>query len=364
MQKYKHSFFIKNTYKFFIIFALSIHFNLFSKNINYKKLKEEEKKLQYNESTYKELLKAEKELRKDINEVNKNIKKYKKLIDRGFSDQEFLKSLVLINDKKLKKIKLEQSVFKKNQSLILNNFLFHEYNNNQSMLINELINNILKSTELKKNKNEVIQTKLKKEIEKNNSSIEKLEKTLSNINFSLNSRSVKMEGLIGENIITKIEKRENIIQKSKIKKKVNEIRTLIEKFENNSNSKKSFGSFKFSSLKDILPINKQNIIKINIDKLKTGILLSIKNDTILKAPKDSLVVYADFFKGYGKMIILDLGNNYHLIFSGISLIFCKTGDWLEKGSIIGNIDINNNKLVYMEIRFKGKTVNPSKWAKL
>ena len=41
---------------------------------------------------------------------------------------------------------------------------------------------------------------------------------------------------------------------------------------------------------------KQNIIKINIDKLKTGILLSIKNDTILKAPKDSLVVYADFFK--------------------------------------------------------------------
>jgi septal ring factor EnvC (AmiA/AmiB activator) len=62
------------------------------------------------------------------------------------------------------------------------------------------------------------------------------------------------------------------------------------------------------------------------------------------------------------MVILDLGGDYHLIFSGLSNISCKTGDWLEKGSIIGDININNNEIVYMEFRFKGKTINPLNWA--
>ena len=77
---------------------------------------------------------------------------------------------------------------------------------------------------------------------------------------------------------------------------------------------------------------------------------------------NSLVVYADFFKGYGNMIILDLSNGYHLILAGLSNIECKTGDWLEKGMVLG--DINNNSNLYMEFRFKGETIRPSKWAKL
>ena len=76
------------------------------------------------------------------------------------------------------------------------------------------------------------------------------------------------------------------------------------------------------------------------------------------------MVYADFFKGYGNMIILDLSNGYHLILSGLSNIYCKTGDWLEKGMVLGDIISSNNNNLYMEFRFKGKTVSPSKWAKL
>ena len=51
-----------------------------------------------------------------------------------------------------------------------------------------------------------------------------------------------------------------------------------------------------------------SIKKIYQEKLNTGINLSVIKDTKLIAPKNSLVVYADFFKGYGNMIILDLGN--------------------------------------------------------
>ena len=107
---------------------------------------------------------------------------------------------------------------------------------------------------------------------------------------------------------------------------------------------------------------KLSIEKIRTDRLKTGILLTLKKDSLIKAPRDGLVVYADVFKGYGKMVILDLGNNYHLIFSGLSNIICKTGEWIEKGGILGDMGINMNKNdLYMEVRFKGKTVSPNSW---
>ena len=113
-----------------------------------------------------------------------------------------------------------------------------------------------------------------------------------------------------------------------------------------------------------MPLKKISIKKIYQEKLNTGINLSIINDSKLIAPKNSLVVYADFFKGYGNMIILDLSNGYHLILSGLKNIYCKTGDWLEKGMVLGDINKVNNNYLYMEFRFKGKTISPSKWAKL
>jgi septal ring factor EnvC (AmiA/AmiB activator) len=116
-------------------------------------------------------------------------------------------------------------------------------------------------------------------------------------------------------------------------------------------------------MKDLMPVGRLSIENIRTDRSKTGILLTLKSDSLIKAPQNGLVVYADVFKGYGNMIILDLGNNYHLIFSGLSSIACKTGDWIEKGNILGDMGININKNdLYMEVRFKGKTINPNSWA--
>ena len=194
--------------------------------------------------------------------------------------------------------------------------------------------------------------------------LSKLNKSLTNIEFSLKNKSSDLEGLIAETIITEIEKQKNILQKNEIQEKANKIKSLIDNFENDNLDSSLFGDFKFNQLQDILPLKKISIKKIYQEKINTGIKLSVINDTKLITPKNSLVVYADFFKGYGKMIILDLGNGYHLILSGLNNIFCKTGDWLEKGMVLGDINNNDNSNLYMEFRFKGKTVSPSKWAKL
>ena len=84
----------------------------------------------------------------------------------------------------------------------------------------------------------------------------------------------------------------------------------------------------------------------------------------MTTPLDGLVVYADSFKGYGNMIILDLGNNYHIIYSGLTNIMCSVGDWLNTGNILGEIEMKDKiNEVYLEVRFKGQTLDPSSWLK-
>lgn len=345
---------------FFLLFLVNFH--LHSQSKNYKKLEEVNKKLQYNKATYLELLTIEKELNKDLKKLKTNIKKYKKFIVNGLSQKNNLEKILSNNNKELEELKEYQFYIKKNKSLILNNLVYFSYRNHNSTLIKQTTKNIFITMSKLEELNRLALEKLKNNIKVNSMSLNKLNTSLNNIEFSLGNRSNEMEGLIGEKIITAIEKAENKIAKNKIKKEVNEIKLLIQKFEKTKKDRKKSDNFNFSKLNDILPINRINIKSIKTDELKTGILLSLKNDTILKTPKNSLVVFADFFKGYGKMVILDLGSNYHLIFSGLTKIECKTGDWLEKGSEIGNIKVINNEIVYMEFRFKGKTINPSKWA--
>ena len=108
----------------------------------------------------------------------------------------------------------------------------------------------------------------------------------------------------------------------------------------------------------------KNIEKMRTDRSKKGILLTLRDKSFLTTPREGLVVYADSFKGYGNMIILDLGNNYHLIYSGFTSIMCSVGDWLNTGNILGQIETTDKKReMYLEVRFKGKTINPSSWIK-
>ena len=353
--------------KYFLIAYFFFFYNqllLKAKETNYRKLKEIEEKLLIQQETYLELIKIEKDIRKNINKTNTNLKKYKKLIKKGYSEKKFIEQIIKKRNKTLIKISALKNSMKDNQSLLLNNILISKFNNSYSEKKDIILKVILESTySLYTNYNNDY-LDLKKEIKNYEVMLKKLKDSLNNIELSLQNRSNDLEGLIAETIITNIEKHKNILKKNKIKKKASKIKSLIENFENNNLDNKLFGDFKFKKLKDILPIERINIKEITKEKLNTGIKLSVLNETKLIAPKNSLVVYADFFKGYGNMIILDLSNGYHLILSGLSNIKCSTGDWLEKGMILGDINSSNNNNFYMEFRFNGKTISPTKWANL
>ena len=345
---------------YFIVCSLTI---VQAEDNNYKQLKEIEKKLFNNQEVYLEILKVEKELNKNINKTEINVENYKKLIKKGFSEKKFLEKYIKKKNKSLIKFAALKDSVKNQKSLLLNNVLISRYKNSYSKKEDNILRIILENYQFLYNNYNNNYLKIENDVKKYQTMLSKLKKSLMNIEFSLKNKSIDLEGLIAETIITEIEKQKNILQKNKFQEKANKIKSLIENFENDNLDSKLFGDFKFNQLQDLLPLKKISIKKIYEEKPNTGINLSVINDTKLTAPKNSLVVYADFFKGYGNMIILDLGNRYHLVLSGLGNIFCKTGDWLEKGMVLGDINSSNNNL-YIEFRFKGKTISPSKWAKL
>jgi septal ring factor EnvC (AmiA/AmiB activator) len=77
------------------------------------------------------------------------------------------------------------------------------------------------------------------------------------------------------------------------------------------------------------------------------------------------VLYSEWVKGYGKVIIIDHGDKYYTLTAHLAEVLKETGATVESGEIIGYagyslIDQSGGR-VYFEIRHLGKAINPEAW---
>lgn len=76
------------------------------------------------------------------------------------------------------------------------------------------------------------------------------------------------------------------------------------------------------------------------------------------------VIYSDWFKGYGKIIIIDHGDGYYSLSCHASKLFKKVGDAVRQGELLGLVG-NSGSLygsgLYFEIRHGSKSVDPLNW---
>jgi len=118
--------------------------------------------------------------------------------------------------------------------------------------------------------------------------------------------------------------------------------------------------------KVIVPFGKYKDPKFNIAVFKNGIEISAKEGYRPQAVAGGQVVYADWFKGYGQLLIINHGSGYHSLYGNLKEIFHKTDDIIKKGTSIGKTgrsELLNVPTLYFEIRYKGKPVDPMKWLK-
>jgi septal ring factor EnvC (AmiA/AmiB activator) len=75
------------------------------------------------------------------------------------------------------------------------------------------------------------------------------------------------------------------------------------------------------------------------------------------------VVYADWFTGYGLLLIIDHGSGYMSLYGHNSNFRKKVNDQVEAGEIVALVGKSGCEEagLYFAIRYNGRLVNPEQW---
>ena len=91
------------------------------------------------------------------------------------------------------------------------------------------------------------------------------------------------------------------------------------------------------------------------------------------APADGWILYAGPFRSYGQLLILNVGDDYHVVLAGMERIDVRQGQFVLAGEPVGGMGrihlasisaaaaANENPTLYIEFRRNGKPVDPDPW---
>jgi septal ring factor EnvC (AmiA/AmiB activator) len=95
-----------------------------------------------------------------------------------------------------------------------------------------------------------------------------------------------------------------------------------------------------------------------------GLMIKTSPGTIVKAIHHGRVVFADWLRGQGLLIILDHGDGYMSLYAHSEVLLKDLGDWVVAGEPIaraGNSGGLSESGLYFEIRKNGRPINPRRW---
>lgn len=97
-----------------------------------------------------------------------------------------------------------------------------------------------------------------------------------------------------------------------------------------------------------------------------GWLIPAPEGAEIKAIHHGRVVYADWLRGQGLLLIIDHGEGYLSLYGHNRSLQREVGDWVKPGDIIATVGASGGATspgLYFEIRHDGQPVNPSSWIK-
>jgi septal ring factor EnvC (AmiA/AmiB activator) len=97
-----------------------------------------------------------------------------------------------------------------------------------------------------------------------------------------------------------------------------------------------------------------------------GVSISAPSGSEIKAIYEGTVIFADYFKGFGNMIIVDHGGGYFTLYAHASRLAKKVGAEVARNETIGavgDVDSSKGSMLYFEIRHQGKPVDPAGWVR-
>lgn len=97
---------------------------------------------------------------------------------------------------------------------------------------------------------------------------------------------------------------------------------------------------------------------------RQGIIIGSAAGSNVRAVHNGRVVFADWLRGSGNLIVVDHGNSFISLYAHVQGFTKNTGDWVNRGEVLalsGNDAGNGAPGLYFEIRQSSRTLNPQDW---
>jgi septal ring factor EnvC (AmiA/AmiB activator) len=91
-----------------------------------------------------------------------------------------------------------------------------------------------------------------------------------------------------------------------------------------------------------------------------------QDKSLILAIHPGKVVFADYFQGYGNLLIVDHGMTYYTLYGHCAEFLAAVGDMVRAGqplAVVGDTGSLKGECLYFEIRYKTKALDPLQWLK-
>lgn len=139
----------------------------------------------------------------------------------------------------------------------------------------------------------------------------------------------------------------------------------------NSLPERALREIPFNRLKGKLPLpvkgritNKFGSTRPDSTVLWKGLFIKAPASQMVKAVATGRVVFADWLRGFGNLLIIDHGQGYMSLYGNNETLYKQVGDEISSGDVVatvGNTGGNEDSGLYFELRYEGNPMDPAKW---
>ncbi len=113
-----------------------------------------------------------------------------------------------------------------------------------------------------------------------------------------------------------------------------------------------------------VPFGRRKHPRFDTYTLQNGVEIEALEGSPIGAVHEGVVAFADRFRGYGLMVILDHGNKHHTLYGHLGELAVKAGQRVAQGAPVGSAGTGlDGTGVYFEVRFQGRPEDPADWLK-